>query len=580
LVERWIAGGALLVLALGAGAWRASGAATSHVAVPRGALFGMHSTGPADPHVLLHLAIELQPRGDLDGLAAKMSDPNDPAHRQLLTSDEVVARYGRVPDEHLLERLLRAAGASDVYIAGDGLIAGGLLHIDQAERLFHAQWLSYTNGTLTALAPSGPLTVPLADVRDVRGAVVATIPRLADTRASFTYFRGDWYEPSRFRELMQAVPGGGVNERIILVEDASDRVDIEDAHKLLFSDGAPQGGSNELVAERSFVFKSASGECGRDDRGQEAAIDVGGAVTMAPAAYVQVDYDDACSGGNDGTLALARALDQDPTVIVFPFAVGPVDTTIADRYGLTPLPQLEALVRGIPLVVPSGDDGAYGYREPGIERPRVIWPCVSPYVICAGGTQLGDRDGVIDEAPWNDLQYSGGGGISNEPRPSWQDAPGDYLFSPKYVHNRVVPDVAADAAGHLRVFWHGYGIGGVGGTSESAAIVGGELAAINSLVPTQKRLLNAGDLYVLAKSAPQAFRDIQRENDRGWKDNTLRPRRAPLPKDYTGLVPTPSPFIKGCSAEQPDGCTVTKGFDAVTGIGSLLETPAVAALKS
>ncbi|HUA08375.1 MAG TPA: hypothetical protein VMA98_03815, partial [Candidatus Acidoferrales bacterium] len=119
-----------------------------------------------------------------------------------------------------------------------------------------------------------------------------------------------------------------------------------------------------------------------------------------------------------------------------------------------------------------------------------------------------------------------------------------------------------------------------GGTSESAAIVGGALAAINSLVPPQKRLASVGDLYVLAKTAPEAFRDVQRENDRGWKDNTLRPRRVPLPKDYVGLVPTPAPLVRGCSDLQPDGCTVTKGFDAVTGIGSLLEKPAVAALKS
>ncbi|HTW86296.1 MAG TPA: protease pro-enzyme activation domain-containing protein [Candidatus Sulfotelmatobacter sp.] len=579
-MDRRIAGCAVLALALVAGAWRPSGAASSTVTVPRGAFFGMHATGPADPQVLLHLAIELQPRGDLDGLAAKMSDPTDPAHRQTITAQGLSARFGRLPETRALGRMLHTAGASDIYVAEDGLVAGGLLHVDQAERFFHAHWLRYTDGTHVVLAPAGPLTVPFANARDVRGAVVATIPRLADTRPSFTYFRGDWYEPSRFRDLMQAVPNGGVNERIVLVEDASDRVDLNDAHKLLFSDGAPAGASAELVTERSFVFKSASGECGRDDRGQEAAIDVGAAVTMAPAAAVQVDYDDACSGGNDGTLALARALDQSPTVIVFPFAVGPVDTTIADRYGLTPLPQLEAIVRGIPLVVPSGDDGAYGYREPGIEKPRVIWPCVSPYVICAGGTQLGDRDGVIDEAPWNDLDHAGGGGISNEPRPRWQDAPGDYLFSPQYVKNRVVPDVSADAAGHLRVFWHGYGIGGVGGTSESAAIVGGALAAINSLVPPQKRLASVGDLYVLAKTAPEAFRDVQRENDRGWKDNTLRPRRVPLPKDYVGLVPTPAPLVRGCSDLQPDGCTVTKGFDAVTGIGSLLEKPAVAALKS
>jgi hypothetical protein len=199
-------------------------------------------------------------------------------------------------------------------------------------------------------------------------------------------------------------------------------------------------------------------------------------------------------------------------------------------------------------------------------------------VICAGGTQLGDRDGVVDEAPWNDLDHAGGGGVSNEPRPAWQNAPGDFLFSAQYVKNRIVPDVSADASGHLRVFWHGYGLGGVGGTSESAALVGGELAAVNGHVAAAKRLLTAGDLYALARSAPSAFRDVQRENDRGWKDNTLRPRPLPLPKNYRGVLPTPQPLVTGCTGLQNSGCAVTQGYDAVTGIGDLMEQAAVDAL--
>jgi hypothetical protein len=131
----------------------------------------------------------------------------------------------------------------------------------------------------------------------------------------------------------------------------------------------------------------------------------------------------------------------------------------------------------------------------------------------------------------------------------------------------------------LRVFWHGYGLGGVGGTSESAAIVGGGLAALNSLVAPERRLLTAGDLYVLARSAPAAFRDVSLENDRGWKDNTLRPRRAPLPKNFKGIIPPALPLVKGCPDQQPDGCSVTAGFDAVTGIGSLKERAAVDALR-
>jgi hypothetical protein len=549
------------------------------VAVPLGALAGLRDAGPADPKTVLHLAIELQPKADLDGLATQMSDPANPVHRQALSLQAFLDRFGRVQDDRAVGTLLRAHGGTDVEVAGDGLVSGALLRISEAEKLFGVHWDKWTDGTRTVLAPSGPLNVPIAGVRDVRGVVVATAPRLADTRPSFTYFRGDWYEPARFRSMTDAVDNGGGGQRIVILEDASDQFEVNDIRKFLASEGAPPGADMARISERSFMFKSASTECGRDDRGQEGGLDVSSAVTMAPLAEIIADYDDVCGAGNDGTLALSRALDLDPTVLVFPIVVGPVDTTIAARYGLTPLPQLEAIVRGIPLVVPAGDDGAYGYKENGIDTPRVAWPCVSTYVICAGGSQLGDRDGVADEGPWNDLAHAGGGGISGEPRPSWQDAPGDFLFSTRYVHNRIVPDVSADASGHLRVYWHGYGLGGVGGTSESASIVGAELAAINSLIGPARKLLTVADLYVLARTNPAAFRDISRENDRGWKDNTLRPRRAPLPKNFKGILPSPPPLVKGCSDQQPDGCTVTNGFDAATGIGSIKERAAVDALR-
>jgi hypothetical protein len=571
-------GCAVLALALSASSQNA-GAASSRVAVPLGALAGLHDAGPADPKTVLHLAVELQPKADLDGLATQMSDPANPVHRQVLSLQAFLDRFGRVQDDRAVGTLLRAHGGTDVEVAGDGLVSGALLRISEAEKLFGVHWEKWTDGTRTVLAPSGPLNVPIAGVRDVRGVVVATTPRLADTRPSFTYFRGDWYEPTRFRSMTDAVDNGGGGQRIVILEDASDQFEVNDIRKFLASDGAPPGADMARISERSFMFKSPSTECGRDDRGQEAGLDVSSAVTMAPLAEIIADYDDVCGAGNDGTLALSRALDLDPTVLVFPIVVGPVDTTIAARYGLTPLPQLEAIVRGIPLVVPSGDDGAYGYKENGIDVPRVAWPCVSTYVICAGGSQLGDRDGVADEGPWNDLAHAGGGGISGEPRPSWQDAPGDFLFSTRYVHNRIVPDVSADASGHLRVYWHGYGLGGVGGTSESASIVGAELAAINSLVGPAHKLLTVADLYVLARTNPTAFRDISRENDRGWKDNTLRPRRAPLPKNFKGILPSPPPLVKGCSDQQPDGCTVTTGFDAATGIGSIKERAAVDALR-
>ncbi|MEA2784976.1 MAG: hypothetical protein QOF71_1080, partial [Candidatus Eremiobacteraeota bacterium] len=229
-------------------------AASSRVPVALGALVGLQQAGPANGAVQLHLAFQLQPRADLDGLAARMSDPANPAHRDVLSHDAFVERFGRPPDARALLVMLKAAGGTDVTVASDGLVAGGQLRIDQAERLFGARWQKWTDGTRTVLAPDGPLNLPVGGVRDVRGAVVATVPRLADTRPSFTYFRGDWYEPSRFRSMTDSVASGGTGQRIVLVEDVSDNFDLNDVRRFLAAEGAPPGADAHRVTERSFVF--------------------------------------------------------------------------------------------------------------------------------------------------------------------------------------------------------------------------------------------------------------------------------------------------------------------------------------
>lgn len=553
-------------------------AATTSVDVPRGALAGLTARGPAPAATLLRIAIELQPPGDLDALALAAADPTVP-HKPL-TAEAFDARFGRTADGRALGELLKAAGSANVWVARNGLVVSAILSADTADRFFSARFVEYGDANRTAIAPDGPLAVPAEGVRAVRGAVAATTPRLNDIRTPTTGFRGNWFLPARFRELYDALPDGGDGQRIALVEDASDTADLADVKTFLGAEGAPPGASIDRVSAQTFAFKAPAQDCGRDDRGQEPMLDIDAAITLAPHANVAVTYDDVCSLGNDGTGALARALELDPSVVVFPFAVGPVRADgVASRYGTTPLPLLEAAVRGIPVVASSGDDGAYGYKEPGIDAPAVVWPCVLPVVICAGGTEVGDRDTIDDEGPWNDALFAGGGGISPEPRPAWQDAPAAFEFSPRFVKQRMVPDLSADAAGHLRVYWHGYGLGGVGGTSESAAIVGAQLAAINAAVGVDRALRAPGDLYALAKAHPEAFRDVTAENTRRYLDNTLRPRVPPPAKDFRGVLASPPPLVYGCKPAQSQGCTVRKGYDAVTGIGSLKEKTAVAALR-
>ncbi|MBV8354307.1 MAG: hypothetical protein JO101_03235, partial [Candidatus Eremiobacteraeota bacterium] len=365
--------------------------------------------------------------------------------------------------------------------------------------------------------------------------------------------------------------------------DSADQADPADLDAFLKAPDAIPGASVANVHSSVAVEKTVGGAaCQRDDRGQEATLDIDAILTLAPQAQIDVRYDDVCAPGSDGTIPLQRALDApDTNEIVFPFAIAPIIDGLTTDLGFIPIPYLEAAVRGIPLIVPSGDDGAFGMRLPGIDKPAVTFPCVLATVICVGGTQVGERrtGGPLDEGPWNDAAHASGGGISTEPRPSWQDAPSAFEFTPASVKNRIVPDISADASGHLRIYWKKYALGGIGGTSESVAIAGAQIASIDAKVAPPKRILVPADLYLLAQRAPQAFHDVSRDNDRGYIDNTLRPPPPRLPLNYRGVIPTSPPLIQGCAAISPRGCIVKLGYDAVTGIGSLKAKSAADALR-
>ena len=619
--------GAAGVTAILAVAWAVPCAAASTYDPPRGSLTGFirGEARHVDVAPNMHVVIELEPKDrQLEDLAAAIIDPASPLHRSVLTKEQFAARFGRPPAEaDALAAFLRAHGATDVYESRTHLVVSGDMSLDDAHKALGATFDVFERGPRLIVAPVGPVTLPVGNIRAVRGIVSAFEPRLADIPLP-NDFRGAWFPPTRFRDGYDAAPGGGAGMRIALIEDSSDRFDIGDLTPfmsgadsgldMLFGfngsgQGGPPGGGKghgppppqvsaadsfgtaigadaSRVHERVILPPSPDQVCGRDDRGQEAAMDVDAALTLAPLATIDVRYDRVCVRGGEGVVPLQRTLDDDPApdVIVLPFDFGPVNGPTADAWGPIPIPLLEAAVRGIPVIVAAGDDGSLGYRVADADKPGLAYPCVLPVVICAGGTQLGLRTGLWDEGPWNDGTHATGGGISWDPRPSWQDPPARYEFSKQFgpANHRMVPDVSADASGHLEIFWHGYAVGGVGGTSESAAIVAAQIATINSAVPKAHRITGPGDLYVLARAHPDAFRHVDADNDRGYHDNTLHPKPLPPPLGYHGVLPSPPPQVLGCGPDvQSRGCDVrTEGsYNAVTGIGSLKEKSAIDALK-
>jgi kumamolisin len=145
----------------------------------------------------------------------------------------------------------------------------------------------------------------------------------------------------------------------------------------------------------------------------------------------------------------------------------------------------EAAVLGIPVCLSSGDDGSDDQVQDG--KAHVDFPAASPFVLCVGGTMLSKKTGR--EIVWKegdglrkDGGGAGGGGVSAVfPRPSWQQGLTIASVNPGSTQGRIVPDVAANAAGSTGYFTVANGSPGVvGGTSAAAPLWAALIARLNT----------------------------------------------------------------------------------------------------
>jgi kumamolisin len=145
----------------------------------------------------------------------------------------------------------------------------------------------------------------------------------------------------------------------------------------------------------------------------------------------------------------------------------------------------EAAARGIPVCVASGDDGSDD--QVGDGQAHINFPATSPYVLSVGGTALVKQGNGFTEKVWFDgdgLRKDGGGstggGVSAAfPRPAWQGSINIPSVNPNAGPGRIVPDVAANAAGSTGYFVVAQGRGEVsGGTSAATPLWAGLLARL------------------------------------------------------------------------------------------------------
>jgi len=173
---------------------------------------------------------------------------------------------------------------------------------------------------------------------------------------------------------------------------------------------------------------------------------------------------------------------------------------------------MAAGVRGLSILIASGDQGVWGRTGPGaMFNPD--FPASSPYVTAVGGTDFKTKSVIGPETAWN----CGGGGFSNTfRRPSWQSkAVTDYLktasLPPSSYYNatgRGYPDVSA-LGGLTNLYCTAFSgsLRGVAGTSASTSVVAGIVAQLND-IRLQKGKKSLGFLNPLLYANPKCFYDV------------------------------------------------------------------------
>ena len=250
-----------------------------------------------------------------------------------------------------------------------------------------------------------------------------------------------------------------------------------------------------------------------------------------------------------------NAGDPVPTVISISYGWGPDDGSDgATKPELAQMNQLfqDAANQKITVLVSSGDSGAMIESS---TQAQASYPATDPWVLACGGTTIGSINGTnFVEFVWNDTfgQNSGatGGGISSRfGLPSYQDGFPIPKRNNTGTVGRGVPDVAGNASPNSGYpeFIGGVSSGPTGGTSAVAPLYAGLIALLNATLGSPVGFINPL-LYSLATTA---FRDVTSEP--GATDNS-----------FDGVT----------------GYPATPGWNACTGLGSIIGTKLLQALQN
>jgi kumamolisin len=359
-----------------------------------------------------------------------------------------------------------------------------------------------------------------------------------------------WFIPQELAQAYKFPDGDGSGQSVAILEFGCKFLP-NDLKIFLQQVGLPN--ENPNVEVRKIRPLPVQDENDPDATG-EVMLDIEIIAALCPKATIIVLFSQFTEDGWVANLDAVMAEPSSPTIVSVSYGLAEGTNVWTEMTMNAVNDTLKALANaGITVCVSSGDDGSDD--QTGSDQAQIDFPASSQFVLAVGGTALHKDTG--DEVAWFDgdgLRSDGGGstggGVSAfNDRPSWQRGLDINTANQGAKNGRIVPDLAANAAGSTGYFI----IAPDAQTGDQAAglISGGTSAATPLVASLLVRIQQAGKVVgflppKLYASSPKsggkpvgavAFRDITEGNN------------------ATGSAP---------------GYSAMKGFDALTGWGSLI----------
>jgi kumamolisin len=288
-----------------------------------------------------------------------------------------------------------------------------------------------------------------------------------------------WFLPQELADAYKFPPGDGSGQKVGILEFGGKYIPA-DLQLFLKAAGLPSA-TPEVVVKHVLALP-ADQQNDADSIG-ETMLDIEVVAGLCPKATISVYFSRWSEKGWVDNLDAVLTDDDAPPILSVSYGLAEGESIWTKQTIDHVNDTLKELANaGMTVCVSTGDDGSDDQVNDG--QAHVSFPASSPYVLAVGGTALDRSTG--DEIVWfegdgvrRDQGGATGGGVSEfNPKPTWQtvDIPS---VDPSVTSGRIIPDVAADAAGSTGYFMIAQGTPQiVGGTSAATPLWAGLLTRI------------------------------------------------------------------------------------------------------